>query len=103
MALTAEQKEQIAKIIPTTTTLLDAHLTSLGATFTADKETSVEVELDRWDESGAKFTKLHPKESNYGAETFPDAVKSDIRRNIMAALEWPYATAMPGMGTLQIV
>lgn len=100
MAFTAPQKETLAMTLRTTTTLLSAHLTSLGATLTADKQTAVEAQMARWTSAGSKFTKLHPREANKGVETFPEAVKADIRQNIAALLEWPISSG--SMGTLQI-
>lgn len=102
MAFTDEQELSIVKILGTTPSLLDAHLTSLGTSLTTAIETAVIAELDRWDTSGAKFTKIHPRERNYGVETFPEAVKVDIKANIARLLEWPYSYASIGMGTLQI-
>lgn len=102
MAFTETQELSIVKILGTTPSLLDAHLTSLGATLTTAIETEVIAEIDRWNTSGAKFTKIHPKERNYGVETFPEAVKTDIKANIARLLEWPYSYATATMGTLQI-
>lgn len=92
----------IVKILGTTPSLLDAHITSLGVSLTTAIETAVIAELDRWDTSGAKFTKIHPRERNYGVETFPEAIKADIKANIARLLEWPYAYQTMSMGTLQI-
>jgi hypothetical protein len=103
MAFTAEQELSIVKIMGITPSFLDAHLASLGAALTADIEAAVITELDRWETAGAGFVKLHPKESNKGVETYPDAEKGDIRRNIAALLElYTYSAATAGMGTLQI-
>lgn len=104
MAFTDAQKLSISTILGITPTLLDAQITALGATLTAAKETAIIAELARWTASGAKFTKLHPRESNKGVETYPDQVKGDIRRNIatlLEMLEWGFGAAQ-GMGTMQI-
>lgn len=100
MAFTEEQELSIVKILGTTPTLLDAHLETI--TLTAAIETAVIAEIDRWETSGAKFTKIHPKERNYGVETFPEQVKTDIKANIARLLEWPFAYAVTSMGTMQI-
>ena len=100
MALTDAQKLSIARILGITPSVLDAQIATLS--LDAATETAVVAEITRWDTSGAKFTKLHPKESNKGAETFPEAVKNDIRKNLSLLLEFYTASYSSGMGTLRI-
>ena len=102
MAFTDTQKLSIVRILGTTPSLLDAHILSLGASLTSAIETEIIAELDRWDTYGAKFTKIHPRERNYGVETFPEAIRNDIKANIARLLEWPYSYMTATMGTLQI-
>lgn len=103
MAFTEDEKLDIVKILGTTPSLLDAQLTVLGATHITRVETAVREELARWDAgAGAKFTKLHPRESNKGVETFPEQTRGDIKANIARLLEWPYSYSVASMGTLQI-
>lgn len=103
MSFTTAQKLSIATVLGITPTYLDAHLTSLGVTLTADVEAAVIAELDRWLTAGSSFVKLHPTESNKGVETNSGDAKADIRRNIAVLLELTgYMAASAGMGTLQI-
>lgn len=102
MAFTEVDKLSIARILGTSPTLLNVHITSLGVTLTAGVEAAVIDELSRWDDgAGSKFVKIHPTESNFGVETNAGDTKADIRRNIAILLEWPYSVAAT-MGTLQI-
>lgn len=103
MAFTEDEKLDIVKILGTTPSLLDAQLTSLGTTHVTRVEDAVREELARWDAgAGAKFTKLHPRESNKGVETFPEQSRADIKANIARLLEWPYVYSASTMGTIQI-
>ena len=102
MGFTDPQKLSSVKILGTTPSLLDAHISSLGVNLTTAIETEIISELDRWETSGGKFTKIWPRERNYGVETFPEAIKADIKRNIARLLEWPFVYQTMGMGTLQI-
>lgn len=102
MAFTPEEQLDIVKILGTTPSLLDAQLTSLGVDHVTRVEEAVREELERWETSGGKFTKLHPKESNKGVETFPEQARADVKRNIAYLLEWPYSYSVASMGTLQI-
>lgn len=103
MAFTTEEKLSISKIVPITPTLLDAHLTSLGASLTADVITAVQTELTRWETSGAEFIKIWPMESNKGIETNSEDTKADIRNNIITLLElYDYATVDSSVGTFQV-
>jgi hypothetical protein len=103
MAFSPDQKVSISRILGIPLSLLDAHLTSVGAAHVTAVQSQVEAELERWETSGGSFVKLHPRESNKGVETFPDADKADIRRNIAVLLEYMTASAgMRSMGTLQI-
>jgi hypothetical protein len=102
MAFTPTEKHNIAHILGTTVTLLDAHITSLGATVNSDTETAVRAELTRWATDGYSFLSIEPKERNFGARIEPGDAKADIRKNIASSLEWPYAVQAASMGTLQI-
>ncbi len=104
MAFTDDEELSIVMILGTTPSLLDAHLTSLGATHITRVEGAVREEIAIWDAGvGSKHTKLHPRESNKGVETFPEAAQADVKRNVAYLLEWPYSySATMSMGTLQI-
>jgi hypothetical protein len=101
MAFTPAEKHNIAHILGTTVTLLNAHITSLGATLDADAETAVRLELTRWAANGFSFFSVEPKERNFGARINSTTAQNDIRRNVALSLEWPF-TMVVGMGTLQI-
>jgi hypothetical protein len=103
MAFSTEQKVSISRIIGVPLALLDAHLTSVGTVHVDSVQAGVEAELERWVTYGGSFVKLHPRESNKGVETFPEAIRADIKRNIAVLLGYTLgASAMGGMGTLQI-
>lgn len=104
MAFTATEKISIKKILGITLGLLNAQLTSLGADLTAETETDVRNELDRWDDGAStNFVRIHPKEANFGAEIDPGDVKADIKRNIAILLEFAsVASSYSNMGTIQI-
>lgn len=58
--------------------------------FTDAIQAAAEDEIARWDDgAGTKFTKLHPMTTNKGVETFPEAIKQDIRFNLATLLERP--------------
>lgn len=100
---TDDEELDIVKILGTTPSLLDAQLTSLGVDHITRVEEAVREELAIWDAgAGTKFTKLHPRESNKGVETFPEEAKADVRKNVARLLEWPYSYSVATMGTLQI-
>lgn len=100
---TEDEKLSIVEILGTTPSLLDAQLTSLGDTHITRVEDRVRTQIDLWDAgAGTKHTKLHPRESNKGVETFPEATRNDIKSRIAYLLEWPYSYAVATMGTLQI-
>src|SRR5688500_2995245 len=98
---TTAEKLSIARVLGITPSLLDAHLTSVGVTITADVEEAVRAELERWVTAGSQFVKIHPRESNKGVETNSGDAQNDIRRNIALLLEY-YSYSAQTMGTLQI-
>ncbi len=64
---TDAQINDIAVAIGMTPTLLDAHLSSLGTDLTADKETKVLAQLDRYEQGTAGgVVSFTPTESNEG-------------------------------------
>lgn len=85
MAFTAAQELTICKILSITPLQLDAHFDVFP--YSSDVQTAVETEITRWTTAGAKFTKIHPREKNFGAEINPGDEKNDIRRNIALLLE----------------
>ena len=100
---TEDEKLSIVMILGTTPSLLDAQLTSLGDTHITRVEEQVREEIALWEAgAGVKYTKLHPRESNKGVETFPEKAREGIKRNIAYLLEWPYSYSVATMGTLQI-
>ena len=102
MALTATEKQTIAKMFRSTPSLVAAHITSLGAAVTADLEADIRAELTRWGTASLVFESIEPKEANFGARIEAEAEKNDIRANVASLLEWPYTAASAGMGSLQI-
>jgi hypothetical protein len=106
MAFTEGQKTLICRILEVTPRYLNAQLDYLGAELTADIQTAVGDELDRWESgAGANFTRIHPTAANFGAEINPDAKKADIRTNIAVLLEMPGAYRMSAgsrIGTIEI-
>jgi hypothetical protein len=102
MAFTPAEKHSIAHVLSTTVTLLNAHITAMGATLDADTETAVRTELTRWETAGVDFVKIHPKEANFGVEINGTQSQHDIARKIALSLEWPYPVGSASMGTLQI-
>ena len=89
MSFTEDEKISIAKIVRMTPTLLDAHLTSLGAALTAEKETAVRAEITRWTDGGvsSQFSSFTPTESNQGFNLDSGDAKNDVRGNIRLILE----------------
>lgn len=103
MAFTAAQKETLVSILGGTTTLLTAHLTALGATLTAEKQTYVESEMTRWAAGvGAGQVWFTPTESNEGFNKSPSITGGDPAINIARSLEWPYPVGQQAMGSIQI-
>lgn len=87
MALSEVNKLHISKIIGVSPRDLDIHIASLGGYLTAEVETQVIAEITRWTTgAGSDFTKVHPRERNFGAEINPSDAKADIRKNIMTLL-----------------
>lgn len=100
---TDDEELSIVMILGTTPSLLDAHLISLGNDHVTRVEDAVREEIAIWDAGAStKFTKLHPRESNKGVETFPEAARSSVKANVARLLEWPYSYSVASMGTLQI-
>ena len=103
MAFTDDEELSIVMILGTTPSILDAHLISLGEDHITRVEEAVREEIAIWDAGvGTKHTKLHPRESNKGVETFPEQARASVKRNIAYLLEWPYSYSVATMGTLQI-
>ena len=103
MAFTAAQKETLVSILGGTTDLLTAHITSLGATFTADKQTYIEAQMVRWAAgTGVTLAWFTPTESNEGYNTNKQTLGGDPAVNIARSLFWPYPVSACSMGTLQI-
>lgn len=100
MPFTETQQLNICKIVGITADVLDYVLGFYGGLITAEVESQVADELDRWDTAGGKFVALEPTESNYGVRTDSDNLKNDIRKNIITLLYLgEYANA--GSGRLQ--
>lgn len=105
---TEAQKLSIAKIVPMTPTLLNAHLSSLGATLTAEVETEVIAEIARHTSGTVGgvvwFT---PTESNEGfnLSKTTNAGNASPSTNIRLLLEIPAeicGASNEGCGTIQI-
>jgi hypothetical protein len=104
MALTAAQINQIAIILGVGKSVINAQITSLGTDFTAQDETDVETELAAWTAAkaaGGALVKIHPMESNYGAETLQGTDYDEIKTNIAVLLQFENLS-VSGMGTLSI-
>jgi len=103
MAFSPTEKLSISKIVGITPTLLDAHLTSLGASLTADVETEVRAEIARWTTggSGNDFVSFTPTESNKGFNLRSGSAKSDIKKNICLMLEI-FGSGECGIGTIEV-
>lgn len=84
MAFTAAQELTICTILGITPTSLDNHFDVFA--YDADIETAVETELTRWETAKSNFTKIHPRERNFGAEINPGNEKDDIRKNVALLL-----------------
>jgi len=104
MSFTPTQKLSIVEILPgATPTLLNAHLTSLGAALTADIEAEVIVQITSWTSGvGSKFVRLTATESNMGVNTNSEDRKNYIIANIAKLLEWPYWAPPSHIGTIQV-
>lgn len=103
MAFTDDEKLGIVEILGGSPDLLDAHFSSLGTTYLDRVEARVRTLIGLWDDgAGTKFTKIHPRERNYGVETFPEATRDDIRTRLARLLNWPFSYMTARMGTLQI-
>lgn len=101
MSFTPEQKLAIAKIVPMTPTLLNAHLDSLGDDLTEEVVTAVAAELAAWDGGvGQSFASFTPTESNQGFNLKAHEAKNAIRRNIRTLLEIDAPGNFGGPGTL---
>lgn len=93
MTLTAAQINDIAVAIGMTPTLLNAHLLSLGATLTVDKETKVLANLSDYNTGAAAgIVWFTPTESNEGFNMSPvsHGGNADPRTDIRILLEIPY-------------
>lgn len=106
MAFTPTQKTLLCRILLVTPRVLNAQLDYLGADLTADIQTAVSDELDRWESGvGGNFTRIQPKDANFGAEINPEDAKADIRTNIFVLLEMPGISrpvAGSRIGTIEI-
>lgn len=86
MSFSPAQLNKIVVITGVDIIRLQSVLDFYASHITAQTETDVIAELDRWDTDGSKFVKLHPTESNYGVETNSGDAKGDIRTNISRLL-----------------
>jgi hypothetical protein len=101
MALTATEKLSIVRIVGVPLTLLDAQITSLGATYITSVEEAIRAELVRWETAGVDFVSIEPNTANYGVRIDPGAAKRDIIRNLLLLFEMEAATPS-NMGTLYV-
>jgi hypothetical protein len=99
---TPAEKHTIAQMFRSTVTILDAHITSLGATHDEDARTAIRAQLTRWTTAGYSFVDIEPKERNFGARIRARDERQDIIASVAASLEWPYAATAASMGTVQI-
>lgn len=103
MAFTATEKQTLAKILRSTPTLVAAWITKLGATVTADLETDVRAEMDRWEAgAGTGNVWFTPTESNEGFNMSAPATGGNPANNIALLLEWPYPIGAASMGSMAI-
>ncbi|MGE0294942.1 MAG: hypothetical protein AB7P97_21560 [Hyphomonadaceae bacterium] len=89
MALSAEQKIAVSKILGVTPIELEAQIIWLGARLTEAIEASILTDIDRWELAGSEFDKIEPRAENFGYDNDPDREKADIRKNIAVLLERP--------------
>ena len=87
MALTESQKLKCARILGVTYIEVNDKITNLGTNYiTAQVESDIQTELDRWDEVYEKFTVITPNVANSGASVDPERRKADIRKNLSLLL-----------------
>jgi len=98
MSFTEPEKNQISIILSINPFSLSIVLDRNAAMITAQVETDVRTQLDRWDAEGAKFVRLTSTESNYGVNTDSSEAKDDIRKNIAVLLGLDYMQ-FAGAGT----
>lgn len=102
--LTESEKITIGQILEVTPRFLDSQIAALGADLTTDREAAIRSEITKWNAgAGSDFVKIHPKESNFGVETFADRTSGQIRRNIALLFELSdYGQSESGIGTIEI-
>lgn len=102
--LTESEKITISQILEITPTFLDSQIAALGISLTTARETAIRAEIAKWDAgAGFDFVKIHPRESNFGVETFANETSGQIRRNIAVLLELcDSAAANNSIGTIEI-
>jgi hypothetical protein len=102
MALTAAQINQIAIILGVGKSVINAQITSLGTDFTAQDETDIIAQIALWDAGATTpFVKVHPMESNFGAETEVGSDQNSIIRAISTLLQFENVYS-GSIGTIQI-
>ena len=99
MALSEANQNKVCQILYIEPSVLEYQLTLLSTDFTSTRQTAVEAQITLWDAgAGTKTVKIHPRESNKGVETDPQATRRDIQRNIAILLERPdWANSGSGM------
>lgn len=103
MALTEANKLKLAQILGTDYVTVNDQIFNLGTDYiTAEVETLLLAEIDRWDAgAGTDFVTVEPNTANYGARIDPDLLRADIRRNVANLL---YLTDMfNSSGQMQLV
>lgn len=97
-SLTEAQVNKVAKILMITSIDINQQIAYLGENFTTQDAIDISAAITTWDAgAGTKYTRVHPRERNFGAEINPTDQKNDLRSDIAILLSRPdWANASGG-------
>lgn len=103
MTLTPTEIVAIYTILEIEPNLLMSQILALGDDLTAERELQIRAEIAKWNAADAgDFVKIHPMNSNFGVETFPEEIKARAMRRIGLSLDLYQSANTCGIFTFEV-
>mgnify|MGYP001378669319 CR=1 FL=1 len=91
---TESQISDLAEILCTNSDVLEDHLSYYAEQITESDKTKVLARVTEWQGLDGDFTRIHPRERNFGAEINPADRKGFLVRSIASLLHWQVSSGV---------
>ena len=100
MAFTETEKGTLAEILGIMPLTLSDHLDMVISELTTEVEDLIQADIVTWNLYRNDFTRIHPREKNFGAEVNPADVRATIRARVANWLSFSMPGAVSGQAVM---